>query len=102
MRTHSICIPALLLLATLTAPAAFTTTTADTTLPFVSPMFGDNMVLQRGKPNTIWGWSKPGEAIRVEISGHTANTVTGADRRWQLKIEPPAPGGPYTIRVVGP
>jgi hypothetical protein len=24
---------------------------------FVSPLFGDNMVLQRGKPNTIWGWA---------------------------------------------
>jgi hypothetical protein len=23
-------------------------------LPFVSPVFGDNMVLQRGKPDTIW------------------------------------------------
>ena len=26
-------------------------------LPLVSPIFGDNMVLQRGKVNTIWGWS---------------------------------------------
>jgi hypothetical protein len=24
-------------------------------LPLVSPIFGDNMVLQRGKVNTIWG-----------------------------------------------
>jgi sialate O-acetylesterase len=24
-------------------------------LPFLSPIFGDNMVLQRGKPNPIWG-----------------------------------------------
>ena len=36
-------------------------------LPFVSPIFGDNMVLQRGKPNTIWGWSEPGDKIKVEI-----------------------------------
>ena len=26
-------------------------------LPFVSPIFGDNRVLQRGKPDTLWGWS---------------------------------------------
>ena len=26
-------------------------------LPFVSPIFADHMVLQRGKPNPIWGWS---------------------------------------------
>ena len=38
-------------------------------LPFVSPIFGDNMVLQRGKPNTFWGWATPGETIRVEIDG---------------------------------
>jgi sialate O-acetylesterase len=24
-------------------------------LPFVNPVFGDNMVLQRGKPAAIWG-----------------------------------------------
>ena len=41
-------------------------------LPFVSPMFGDNMVLQRGKLNTIWGWAKPGQEVRVEIAGHYA------------------------------
>lgn len=71
-------------------------------LPFVSPMFGDHMVLQRGKPNTIWGWSKPGEVVRVEIAGHVAETVTKTDGRWEARIEPPAAGGPYTIRVEGP
>jgi len=71
-------------------------------LPFLSPMFGDNMVLQRGKPDAIWGWAKPGQPVRVTIAGHNATTVTGADGRWQVKIQPPAPGGPYTIRIEGP
>jgi sialate O-acetylesterase len=71
-------------------------------LPFVSPMFSDNMVLQRGKPDLIWGWAKPGEVIKVEIAGHTAKAVTGADGRWQAEIQPPAPGGPYTVRIIGP
>jgi sialate O-acetylesterase len=70
-------------------------------LPFVSPIFGDNMVLQRGKPNTIWGWSEPGDAVRVEIAGNAATTVTGPDGRWQVKIQPPPPGGPYTVRITG-
>jgi len=69
--------------------------------PFVSPMFGDNMVLQRGKPNTIWGWSKPDDVIHVEIAGHTAKAAAGADGRWQVRIEPPAAGGPYTLTIVG-
>jgi sialate O-acetylesterase len=70
-------------------------------LPFVSPMFGDNMVLQRGKPNTIWGWSKPGQEVRVEIAGHTAKTVADADGRWQVRIQPPEPGGSYTLKITG-
>ena len=70
-------------------------------LPFVSPVFGDNMVLQRGKPDTIWGWSDPGDAVRVQIGEHTASATAGADHRWQVSIQPPAPGGPYTVTVTG-
>jgi sialate O-acetylesterase len=97
MRTHSFGILALLLLCATAAPAADINS-----LPFVSPIFGDNMVLQRGKPNTFWGWSKPGDVVKVEIAGRTAKTVTGAQGRWQVQIDPPAPGGPYTIKIVGP
>src|SRR5271170_5281477 len=71
-------------------------------LPFVSPMFGDNMVLQRGKLNTIWGWANPGQQVRVEIAGHTAGGVTGADGRWQVRIQPPETGGPYVLKIDGP
>jgi sialate O-acetylesterase len=70
-------------------------------LPLVSPMFGDNMVLQRGKPNAIWGWATPGEVIRVELAGHTATAVCGTDGRWQAQIQPPASGGPYTVKIIG-
>jgi len=70
-------------------------------LPFVSPIFGDNMVLERGKPNTIWGWSEPGDHVQVQIGEQTATAVVGADRRWQVKIQPPPPGGPYTVRISG-
>lgn len=70
-------------------------------LPFVSPIFGDNMVLQRGKVNTIWGWSDPGDTVRIEIAGKAASGVAGADRRWEVKIHPPAAGGPYTMTIKG-
>jgi sialate O-acetylesterase len=72
-----------------------------TSLPFLSPIFGDNMVLQRGKPNPIWGWTKPGDTVRVEIAGYSAKTIAGEDGRWQLKVEPPAPGGPYVLKIDG-
>src|SRR5579859_221991 len=75
--------------------------TAAKPLPFVSPIFGDNMVLQRGKINTLWGWSEPGDKIRVQIADNATSGTAGADHRWQVKIQPPAPGGPYTIRITG-
>jgi sialate O-acetylesterase len=70
-------------------------------LPFVSPIFGNSMVLQRGKPNPIWGWSQPGDTVRVEIGGNSATATAGADGRWQVRIQPPAPGGPYTVKITG-
>lgn len=68
-------------------------------LPFVSPMFGDNMVLQRGKPNAIWGWAKPGEKITVKIDRHLTTTAADNNGSWKAEILPPAPGGPYTLKI---
>jgi sialate O-acetylesterase len=70
-------------------------------LAFVSPIFGDHMVLQRGKPNRIWGWSQPGDTVRVEIGERSATAAAGTDGRWQAQIDPPQPGGPYTVKISG-
>jgi sialate O-acetylesterase len=69
--------------------------------PFVSPIFGDSMVLQRGKPNPIWGWSQPGDTVRVQIGENSATATAGADGKWLARIQPPAPGGPYTVKISG-
>lgn len=69
--------------------------------PFVSPIFGDDMVLQRNKLDTLWGWSETGDTIRVQIGASTATGVAGQDGRWQVRIQPPAAGGPYTVRIAG-
>ena len=85
----AVAVLAMLPMMALAAPSNTTPETSATPLPLVSPIFGDNMVLQRGKTNTIWGWSEPGDKIRVEIAGKSATGVAGADRRWQVKIQPP-------------
>ena len=59
------------------------------------------MVLQRGKANTIWGWSDAGDTVTVQIGDKTASGTAGSDHKWQVKIEPPAVGGPYTVRISG-
>ncbi len=71
-------------------------------LPFVSPMFSDNMVLQRDKTNTLWGWVAPGETVRVEIGSATATGVADANGRWEVRVYPPVMGGPYTLTLSGP
>src|ERR1017187_106208 len=98
MRSRSLCLVAL---AAGILSAQAPDRTAQASLPFLSPIFGDNMVLQRGKPNPIWGWSEPGDKIRVEIQGRIVTAVGGTDGRWQVRIDPPPAGGPYTIRVSG-
>lgn len=74
---------------------------ANKPLPFVSTIFGDNMVLQRGKPNSLWGWSEAGDEITVQVADKSAKTTAGTDGRWQVKIDPPPAGGPYTIKIAG-
>lgn len=53
----------------------------------VSNIFQTNMVLQRNKPVTIWGWAAPGEKVTVSFAGQTAETTTKADRSWQVKLK---------------
>ena len=70
--------------------------------PFVSPLFGDDMVLQRDKADPIWGWAEQaGDKVTVQIGDSTANAVARADRRWEVMIKPPAAGGPYTVKITG-
>lgn len=70
--------------------------------PLLSPMFGDHMVLQRGKPNTFWGWAKPGEKVRVAVAGKTGEAVAAADGRWETRVDPPASGTSCVVTVDGP
>jgi sialate O-acetylesterase len=69
--------------------------------PFLSPLFGEHMVLQRGKTNPVWGWTKPGGKVRVTLAGKTWDAVAKPDGRWQVALQPPAPGGPYRLVIEG-
>lgn len=72
------------------------------TLPFLSPVFGDHMVLQRDRPNTFWGWTTPGTKVRVSVDGRQADGVAGPDGKWTARLNPPKVGGPYQILIEGP
>lgn len=75
---------------------------ADGTRPFLAPVFSDHMVLQRGEPNTFWGWTTPGARVAVSVGTRQAASNADSDGRWQVRVEPPAVGGPYVVRIDGP
>src|SRR5438132_1657929 len=71
-------------------------------MPFVSPVFGDHMVLQRDRPNTFWGWTTPGAPVKVSINGKEGKGIADSAGKWVVKLNPPPVGGPYKIAVDGP
>ena len=73
---------------------------ANVRLPAV---LGSNMVLQQQSTVKLWGWSAPAERILVTTSwNNKTDTVVGTrDANWQLTVQTPAAGGPYTITFKG-
>ncbi|MBS0030994.1 sialate O-acetylesterase [Chitinophaga sp. 22321] len=87
-----ICISILLLTA---VPAA-----ANIRLPAI---IGSNMVLQQQHRVKLWGWADPLEKVVVTTSWDRQSypvTATG-NARWEVSIQTPAAGGPYSITFAG-
>ncbi|HEY8956299.1 sialate O-acetylesterase [Chitinophaga sp.] len=66
-------------------------------------LVGSNMVLQQNDSVTIWGWANPSEKIMVFTGwdNKTATVTTSGDAKWTLKVQTPAAGGPYEIKLKG-
>ncbi len=62
-------------------------------------LISDNMVLMQEVPVNVWGWADPQEAVTVKFGAKTSTTVTGADGKWQVKLEglSPAQSGDLTV-----
>jgi sialate O-acetylesterase len=77
--------------------------TQPSALPFVHPLFTNDMVVQRDVAAPIWGWSSPGDAITVAVDGKPTEprAVAGDDGKWKSKIGPLPAGGPHSITVEG-
>jgi len=50
----------------------------------VHNLFQTNMVLQRDKPISIWGWSAPGEKVTVSFAGRKQTVTAAKDRSWKV------------------
>jgi sialate O-acetylesterase len=70
--------------------------------PFLHPLFGSHMVLQRGIKAPVWGWTTPGARVTVSIAGKSASAEAGPDGKWMARVGPLKAGGPHTLKVSGP
>ena len=50
-------------------------------------VFGDNMVLQRGRPAPVWGWAAPGATVTVQFADQTRTAVASPVGQWFLTLE---------------
>ncbi len=73
---------------------------ANVRLPAV---ISSNMVLQQKSSVKLWGWSDAAEKIIITTSWNNKvdSTIGDGNGKWQLAVETPAAGGPYTITVKG-
>jgi len=71
----------------------------------VHNLFQSDMVLQRDKPISIWGWANPGEKVTVSFAGHTKSDKAhiGIDERmWKITLSSMnANEEPQTLTVRG-
>ena len=42
----------------------------------LAALFTDNMILQRDKPNQIWGWADANEEVAISFNGKIYRTFT--------------------------
>ncbi|MEM6504367.1 MAG: hypothetical protein AAF711_02765 [Planctomycetota bacterium] len=52
----------------------------------VSNTFQSNMVLQRDKPITVWGWASPGEEVTLSFAGNSAQAKADDQRYWEVEL----------------
>ena len=64
-------------------------------------LFSDDMVIQRDKPITVWGYAAPGQAITVKFAGDTGHATAGEHGNWSATLKPVHNPGPYTLAVDG-
>lgn len=65
-------------------------------------LFQSNMVIQRDKPISLWGWADPGEKITVTLADESQSVTTAEDRSWKVTFPAkPASTEPITLTVLG-
>ncbi|WP_343558878.1 sialate O-acetylesterase [Sphingobacterium sp.] len=66
-------------------------------------ILANNMVLQQQSRVQLWGWSKPGEKVKIITSwdNNIAEVTADGNAKWYSSVQTPKAGGPYTIVFEG-
>ncbi len=70
----------------------------------VSPLYGNNMVIQRGKPFPVWGTATPNTAVTASYNGQTNSVTSDASGNWRLTLPSmsvQATGSNFIIKEAG-
>ncbi|MGN1215901.1 MAG: sialate O-acetylesterase [Candidatus Cryptobacteroides sp.] len=64
-------------------------------------IFSDHMVFQRDTIAPVWGWAEPGTRVTVTPSwnGKKYSGTADSEGRWEVKVQTPEAGGPYSVKI---
>lgn len=62
-----------------------------------SPLFCDQMVLQRGVEIPVWGTAAPNESIQLTFNKKTIKVTADASGNWMGRLPQQKAGGPYEL-----
>lgn len=71
------------ILSVLTALVMSLSISAQLKLPAI---LSDNMVVQQGKPISLWGWAGPGKTVSTAFRGKKYTAVADEKGNWQIKL----------------
>ncbi len=66
----------------------------------LSPIFGENMVLQRKMKNQIWGKATPNAKIKISFYGKISTGHADKNGNWMVRIPVGKAGGPFKFKAV--
>lgn len=67
----------------------------------LSPMYGDNMVVQREQAIVFRGVADRGEKVKVSFAGKRQTATAGVDGAWKVEFPSMTAGGPYKLEIAG-
>ena len=104
-RRFAALVPAILLIAVfaLTALPQSVSARADSVPSTLRParLFSNGLVVQRGRPVSVWGWAPPKTTVTVSLGGQTRSSSTDASGAWRVSLPALKAGGPHEMTIAG-